>query len=914
MSDETAVPAFSRARADRLLSITSALADAVQPDQVYAAIVDQLYEALEGATVGLWLVDGGDLRLVRDQGLADRTRQQLAVLSMVAPASVPIADAVQRREPIWLDTKAQLVERYPAVGGLSTAVARRVACLPLLAAGEALGGLAVSTDETRPIAEDERRFLMLVARYASQAIHRVRLLALAHHSQSESLAATRRASLLARASRAFSEADLDFSRRLETIVVELGALLDDAVSISLLDETDRLVNVAVFHPDPAARTAATELARAHPLALGEGASGIVARSGEAFFHARLTREDVTARVPAAYHAFFERYPICAALIVPLRDRERIIGTLNVSCIHPAHVHSPDELSTLEQLADRAAPAIETSRLYGELVNSSKRARLMAEASHIVARLQDDEPAMFQALVELFAHVFDGTCAISIVNEDAVLHPAAIYHEDPLMRQALVEAFHQTGSTPLSSSVLGTGKPLFLPVVDRTAFRERVAPPQRKFVDQLRSLAMVPIASGGEPLGVLGVSTYGDEGPRLTVADLDSLVEVASRISIGVRSARRSRENAMLVAKLQEADHAKDEFLAILGHELRNPLAPLVAALDLSDRRGTPPDVTTLQRMRRQVEHLQRLVDDLLDVSKATRGKLPLARRPIDVVETLERAIEMVNPMIREKRHRLLYQAPPCGMIVDADGARLAQIFANLLTNAAKYTDPGGTIEVAVEARAAQIAISVRDNGIGIEPDLLLRVFDMFVQAPQPAERHRGGLGLGLALVKNLVEAHGGAVEAASAGAQCGSTFTVTLPEVTTEHISPAPAVEPVSIAHRRVLLVDDNEDAVEMLAELLRYAGHTVEIAHDAARALVLVETFAPEVAVLDVGLPGMDGVELGRHLRARFPSVRLYALTGYGDARDRTRTREAGFHGHFVKPVSTAALLAALADDAGGA
>ena len=372
------------------------------------------------------------------------------------------------------------------------------------------------------------------------------------------------------------------------------------------------------------------------------------------------------------------------------------------------------------------------------------------------------------------------------------------------------------------------------------------------------------------------------------------------------------EQVRLLDELQQANRAKDEFLAMLGHELRNPLAPIVTALQLMKMRGDTQTQREQQVIARQVDHLMRLVDDLLDVSRIARGKIELRKAPVDIADVLAKAVEMASPLFEQHRHRLVIDVQPDGLRCEGDPVRLAQVVANLLTNAARYTPPGGDVQLAAHRDGDGIVIRVKDNGIGIAADMLLRVFDLFFQGQRSTEQATNGLGLGLALVKNLVEQHGGRVVAHSDGPRRGSEFTVRLPAMaaSAEAARSRPAApqraagqaEPV-----RVLLVDDNVDAAEMLAHLLSTEGHEVRIAHDGAAALGMLERFVPQVALLDIGLPAMDGYELGMQLRRRLDGAacRLIALTGYGQASDRSRSAQAGFEAHLVKPIDPDRLLA---------
>jgi signal transduction histidine kinase len=383
-----------------------------------------------------------------------------------------------------------------------------------------------------------------------------------------------------------------------------------------------------------------------------------------------------------------------------------------------------------------------------------------------------------------------------------------------------------------------------------------------------------------------------------------LGEVASVIVVAVEVTEqvvtRRRVDALRDAA-ESANRAKDEFLAMLGHELRNPLAPIVTALHLMKLRANG----TLERERgvieRQVLHLGRLVDDLLDVSRITRGKIELSRQRLELSEVIARAIEMASPLLEQRQHHLTLSVPSRGLAVEGDPMRLAQIFSNILTNAAKYTQPGGQISVTARDEGERIVVSVRDNGMGIDPRMLPQIFELFVQAQRTLDRSDGGLGLGLAIVRSLVALHGGTVRAESAGLGKGSEFVVELPPSDRQLdgflLQTDRAAAPGT--GRRILVVDDNIDAAELLGDLLRHEGHEVCIAHDGPAALDVSSVFHPDTALLDIGLPVMDGYELARRLREQLPEVKLVAITGYGQQSDMDNAKAAGFDRHLVKPVS---------------
>ena len=410
--------------------------------------------------------------------------------------------------------------------------------------------------------------------------------------------------------------------------------------------------------------------------------------------------------------------------------------------------------------------------------------------------------------------------------------------------------------------------------------------------------------------VEGVMTFDLEVTE-QVAARSKIEEQTAALEVANREAQRAR------AVAETANRAKDEFLAMLGHELRNPLSPILTALQLLRMRGAETREQAV--IERQVGHLVRLVDDLLDVSRVTRGKIELRRQRMELGAAVASGIEMARPLLEQRRQRINLSVPPEGLLVDADLNRLSQIIANLLTNAAKYSDPDSTVTIAAELRGAVVRLSVRDEGVGIPPELLDRVFDIFFQQPQSIDRSKGGLGLGLAIVHNLVELHGGRVSAHSEGLGRGSEFVVELPALAgadgplaTGRMGLVRAADQVTVATatRRVLVVDDNVDAAEGLAEMLEALGYQAKAAHDAFAALEVASTFRPDIYLLDIGLPVMDGYELAARLRSESligDDTRIIAVTGYGQDGDRHRAREAGFDAHVVKPVSIDALTRAM-------
>lgn len=381
------------------------------------------------------------------------------------------------------------------------------------------------------------------------------------------------------------------------------------------------------------------------------------------------------------------------------------------------------------------------------------------------------------------------------------------------------------------------------------------------------------------------------------ATLSLANDLTSRAGIALK-------NAILMEKIKEADRRKDEFLAMLAHELRNPLAPIRNAVNILKM---SPDKAIRSQLEdtidRQIEHMVHLVDDLMDVSRITQGKIDLRREPIKLQDAINHAIETSDPLIQHHRHRLAVALPDTPIWLDADFGRLSQIFSNLLNNAAKYTNDKGVIEISAREAGTSAVIRVRDNGIGIPENMLQRIFDIFSQVDSSLERSHGGLGIGLTLVKSLVEMHGGTISVASSGNNTGSEFTVTMPTLAAYEASPVAEAEyeqPKTGRMLRVLVVDDSEAAAKTMGMMIELSGHEIRIAHDGAAAIELARSYRPEVVLMDIGLPGMNGYEICKIMKddPLHSNTIFIAQTGWGQDEHRKRSQEAGFEHHLVKPV----------------
>jgi len=464
-----------------------------------------------------------------------------------------------------------------------------------------------------------------------------------------------------------------------------------------------------------------------------------------------------------------------------------------------------------------------------------------------------------------------------------------------------DLYRADGKTPLAIEEV----PLVLALRgERVQGVEMVIAPKDGKVRTLLASGQAFHDSGGGKLGAV-VSMHDITERKEAEAEIRK-----AREELEGRVVQRTAELALANESLRKADRRKDEFLAMLGHELRNPLAPIRNALSILKMPGASEEDLreSSETIDRQVEHLVRLVDDLLDVSRIMHGTIELRKERVDLAEVVARAIETMQPTIDAHGHEVTVTLPPDPIFVDADPIRLSQVVANLLHNASKYTEKASRIFLTIARQGDWVEVRVRDQGMGMSLDLIPHVFDVFVQGERSLARSQGGLGIGLSLVRSLVALHGGVVEAGSPGLGRGSEFVVRLsirPEAPRSPGRLSGGEAPSPYESRRILVVDDNVDAAKSLARLLKRWGHAVEISHDGPSALEAAEAYRPEVVLLDIGLPGMDGYEVARRLRANpaFLTTPLAAITGYGQDDDQRRSFEAGFNLHLTKPVDPTGL-----------
>jgi signal transduction histidine kinase/CheY-like chemotaxis protein len=688
-------------------------------------------------------------------------------------------------------------------------------------------------------------------------------------------AANERLVLLAKVARDFATAGRDLPATCSSVARRLASQLGDGCVVRLVSEDgQRLQLVGAAERDPAMEKC---LLAAPWQSVQEGAGGQAFRERRGVLLSRLEDPESTYSSPELQKAA-SSLDIFSVIAAPMVAGEQALGVISMgrrgqATAGTARPYTNEDLLLLEEVAHRAGLAVLSAR------NLEKAEAAWSD----ILRLTDALPVLIAITDLQNRHRF-------------VSRAYAQFFQRP--REHLVGA---TLREVLGAALYTQAEPFL----------------DRAFDGETVSFDVRTASPAGGPMRDLRVH-YLPQRYRPSVTDRGVRV-----ISTGGSAPVGEVITLMFdVTDERQADRRKDEFLALLGHELRNPLAPILTALELLKLRGEPSRDREREVIERQVRHMVRLVDDLLDISRITRGKVQLRPVPCELAQVINKAVEMASPLFEQREHRLTLSVPRSGLLVLADPGRLAQVFSNLLTNAAKYTEPGG--EVLVEATQVddRAMVAVSDSGIGIPGDLLPTIFEPFVQGERSIDRAQGGLGLGLPLVRSLLALHGGEVHAHSDGRGRGSRFVVELPVLDAnafelaERLTPPMGAPAISQHAMRLLVVDDNPDAADLLAEALTDLGHHVEVAHDGPRALEICETFHPEVGILDIGLPVMDGYELARQMRLREsrPSglrpMRLIALTGYGQETDRQASREAGFDVHLVKPVDLVTLTEQLIAD----
>ncbi|HVS02477.1 MAG TPA: GAF domain-containing protein [Thermoanaerobaculia bacterium] len=600
--------------------------------------------------------------------------------------------------------------------------------------------------------------------------------------------------------------------------------------------------------------------------------------------------------------------IRAFAFIPLLRAGKVVGKFMLYCDSP-YCFGPEELQLARAIARTTSFAVERQRAEEGLRGSEARWRLLAESGAVLASSLELADTL-SAIAHLAVPALADLCLIHLCDDAGSLRQVAAAHIDPSQERALEElgGRHLPSDNPRSRlmSVLESGEPALVEELDLEHLEEMLE--DGELMDlvheiQPRSAVAVPLSARGRSVGTLSL-IYTLSERRFDRDDLPFVKELGRRAGLAV-------DNAQLYGQLRDDDRRKDEFLAMLAHELRNPLAAVVNAVELLRLRPEDARVRTMatDMVHRQTHHMARLIDDLLDVSRITRGRIPLRKDAVELVSLVRHAVDGYRPRLERQEQQLSLDLSSHPVWLQGDAARLEQVVGNLLDNATKFTARGGAVAVTVEEAGDDAVIRIADSGAGIGGDFLPHVFDIFAQEDRSLARTQGGLGIGLTLARSLVELHGGRVEATSAGLGKGSTFEVRLQRAPAPQAESEPSVASGQEAHK-VMVVEDEPDTARALSEILRLWDCEVLTVPDGPAALAAAGRFGPDVVLLDIGLPGMDGYELARELRAlpETSATRIIALTGYGQPADRRRSAAAGIDQHLVKPVEPSVLKEALA------
>jgi signal transduction histidine kinase/CheY-like chemotaxis protein len=891
----------ARVRVTRMQEVTAALSRASTADEVATTACRMGSEAMEAQSGALWLTrKDGSLRLAGSWGTPREFIEQFTFIAK-GKKGAPVAHVAETGEAVWVETSDDYRRLAPDIFEQARTAGRIASfgAVPLRVGERIEGVICFGHEVDHRYDGDQRGFYFALAEVCSQALERARL-----------ADADRR--LLEAERLAHSETHLLFKL---TEAVNRG---EDAKS--------------VFEPALDAIKQAVGLDRAAILLFdGAGVMRFEAWSGLSEAHRRaveghaLWSHDAKDPQPifvadafddasiVAYRSIFESENIRALGVVPIVHQGELLGEFMV-CADEARVFSKREVEIAGTIACEVAQAVARGKLLGLERDARARAELeqrrsafLAEASVQLASSLDWRRTI-TAVMRLAIPDLADWCVLEVIDPGAAVRCVSVLHREPTKEALARKLVDDGGSCSPLVDVMDTGQGALLtrleqPLIDSGAPKERI--------ETLRALGLgsamiVPLPARGRTLGRL--SFVREAEGAYDGGDLGLAEAIGRRAGIAIDNAwlyeseRSARERAEAAERaLMEADRRKDQFLAVLAHELRNPLAPVMNAAEILRKRGG--DDPLVQRSReiieRQVQHMARMIDDLLDASRVSRGKMMLRPERIDLASIVRATVEDRRSEAERASLALDVVVPRLPVWTQGDKTRIAQAVGNLLHNAIKFTDSGGRvcIELTVEGKSARI--TVKDSGVGIRSEILDRVFEPFSQDDQTLARTQGGLGIGLALVKGLVELHDGTVSAESQGPGRGSEFRIVLPLKDGAMQSAAGDVEQRS-GRRRVLVIEDNVDAAEMLAALLELAGHSTAIAHDGAQGLVAAREFRPDIVLCDIGLPGdLDGYAVARAFRGsvELSACVLVALTGYGQEADRARALQEGFDLHLTKP-----------------
>jgi signal transduction histidine kinase/CheY-like chemotaxis protein len=857
------------------------------------------------AAGGIHLLDdsGSTLELVGSIGYRQDSVDRFRLVPMGAP--LPLTDCVRHARSVFLLAREDYEAQYPDFLERFGYIQNALVCVPLVVGDRCIGAIGLGAAWPWHLSASDRDFLHAFAGQCAQAVGRMRGSDQARRESDLSQAAARLERLHAFSgalARAITPSDLAEA----TVDAGMAATGARSSGLWLLDDGGSTVSLvrSVGPTGPRPENFIREpIARVPSMPIFEAI-----QTGAPIWIESSRQFEI--RYPEAFAAF-GRGGEQALVCLPLLTQGRCIGAIAFQFGY-SHRFLEHERAFFEMIAWYAAQALERARLYWAEQSARKaaearqrRSAFLAESDTVLASL--DHESILTIARKAVPRIADW-CLVILEEELRLGLPPIAIHADP-SKVPLLLAIHERGRTQGESgmeTVIRTGKSRLY----RGMTPERIvaANPDRELGELIvqsavASAMIVPIAVHDRRLGAI---LLGSSDPRRTYDedDLAMAEELGSKLGLAL-------DNARLYRDAREADRLKDEFLAMLSHELRNPLVPIIAAVDLMNLDDSEHYAQEREMIQRNAEHLVRLVDDLLDVSRITRGKIELARQYAEISTLVRDALDIAFPLIEARGHKVLVTAARRELLVFADPIRITQAIANLLTNAARYTEPGGTITVTCEADGADAVVRIQDSGIGIAPDLLARVFDIYVQGPEGSP---GGLGVGLTIVKRLIELHGGSVSAQSLGPTRGSEFAIRIPlSAPAVHAEPTPPQPRAIVARpredRRVLVVDDNSDAATVIARLMTALGFVTRVANDGHAALAATAEVEPDLALIDLGMPGMDGYELARRLRESYPALRLVAVTGFGQASDHARSRAAGFDDHLVKPVTLEVLRRLVAD-----
>lgn len=744
------------ARPQRLHQFTAALASAVSKEEVFEAVVDRLCEAVGASSAALWLVDAesSHARLARACGYSDVARERISAIALDTVPSIPAVDAIRDRAPVWVASKSALLVRYPHLRGIASADREYgVACLPLIAAGSGvLGAIGLTVTEADALGRETREFLVSVASYATHALERLRLLDQERESHRKADAAAHRLGVLARASRAF-DSELGVPDRLTAVAHQLSEALGSCINVGLIEADGHLRLSHVCHPDPEAQRALRALTQEAPVRVGEGVTGTIAATGESVRVPRIDPADVEARAVPAYRAFLARFPVYAMMGAALRVRGRIIGTVTATRCQPGQTYTADDLQLLEELADRAAIAIDNARLLTESQAARRRAELVYGFATAAVQAEDLGRVYDAALDSISAALGADRAAVLTADAEGVMRFRAWRGLSDAYRAAV------DGHSPWPRDAVAP-QPVLVP--DAAADPGLQSYRALFAAEEIGALAFIPLVSGGKLLGKFMVY---DRGPRaFSAADVSTATALASHLaSLLTRFS--------VIDQLEQTLRANELFTAVLAHDLRNPLSAIISSAQvLTGRLTADADRKTMARIAGSGQRMGAMVDQLLDVARirSSRG-LAVQRAPAELAELAQQAIDELALAHPEWQIRLSANGDSRGHF---DAVRLTQVCSNLVANAGHH-GAGGPVTVAIDGTAIEaVRLTVHNQGT-IGADVLPHVFDPF-RAERPAPTARRGLGLGLYIVRALVEAHGGTVALTSTDAD-GTQVVVALP-------------------------------------------------------------------------------------------------------------------------------------------